>query len=48
MHSPDYKNMDKEEALQDFLRRIHHYEVSARTGAFYVYPDVGNKKYLHC
>jgi len=26
VHSPDYKNMDKEEALQDFLRRINHYK----------------------
>jgi len=26
VHSPDYKNMDKEEALRDFLRRINHYE----------------------
>jgi len=26
VHSPDYMNMDKEEALQDFLIRINHYK----------------------
>ena len=25
VHSPDYDNMDKEEALSDFLQRIEHY-----------------------
>jgi len=25
IHSPDYENMDKEEALRDFLKRIDHY-----------------------
>ena len=25
VHSPDYDNMDKEDALQDFLQRIEHY-----------------------
>ena len=25
VHSPDYDNMDKEEALKDFLQRIDHY-----------------------
>ena len=28
VHSPDYVNMDKDEALKDFLYRIDHYKVS--------------------
>jgi hypothetical protein len=27
VHSPDYVNMDKDEALKDFLYRIDHYKV---------------------
>ena len=26
VHGPDYKNMDREEALDDFLQRIGHYK----------------------
>ncbi|XP_074597769.1 6-phosphofructo-2-kinase/fructose-2,6-bisphosphatase-like isoform X3 [Brevipalpus obovatus] len=31
VHSPDYRNMDKEKALEDFLRRIEHYKQAYET-----------------